>query len=253
MKLLKTNVTNKTNVLYERQFGKLAIKQVCDSGKYPCGVFLDLQKTLDTVNYDILLKKLNHYGIRGIANNWFYSFLSDRMQYTSINKSESGKRLWFWEICLRGIPWFTKGTWYCESWILNSAQCITLQKTLMLLAEKSLKMLNNHMNRDLKLVVEWIRTNKLSLNTSKTELVVFKSRNKKITKNLNFRISGQKIQPTSQVRYLGVTLQHDLHWATHLGSLRKKLSHSTGLLRHYVPKHLLRTLTIYIIHYLTLI
>ena len=81
----------------------------------------------------------------------------------------------------------------------------------MLLAEKSLKMLNNHMNRDLKLVVEWIRTNKLSLNTSKTELVVFKSRNKRITKNLNFQISGQKIQPTSQVRYLGVTLQDDLH------------------------------------------
>ena len=117
--------------------------------------------------------------------------------------------------------------------------------TNILLIEKSLKNLNKHMNRDLKLVVEWIRANKLSLNTSKTELVIFKSRNKTITKNLNFRISGQKIQPTSQVKYLGVTLQDDLHWATHLGNLRKKLSHSIGLLskiRHYVPKHLLRTL-----------
>ena len=114
--------------------------------------------------------------------------------------------------------------------------------TNILLIEKSLKNLNKHMNRDLKLVVEWIRANKLSLNTSKTELVIFKSRNKTITKNLNFRISGQKIQPTSQVKYLGVTLQDDLHWATHLGNLRKKLSHSIGLLskiRHYVPKHLL--------------
>ena len=90
---MKNNVTNKTNVLYETQFGKLAIKQACDSGKYACGVFLDLQKTLDAVNHDVLLKKLNHYGITGIANNWFCSFLSDRMQYTSINKSESGKRL----------------------------------------------------------------------------------------------------------------------------------------------------------------
>ena len=101
------------------------------------------------------------------------------------------------------------------------------------------------MNRDLKLVVEWIRGNKLSLNTSKTELVIFKSRNKTITKNLNFRISGQKIQPTSQVKYLGVTLQDDLHWITHLGNQRKKLSHSIGLLskiRHYVPQHLLWTL-----------
>ena len=47
------------------------IKQACDSGKYTCGVFLGLQKASDTVNHDILLKKLNHYRIRGITNNWF--------------------------------------------------------------------------------------------------------------------------------------------------------------------------------------
>ena len=99
-------ILNKNNVLYGRQFGfrpnhstthalleiTEKIKQAGDSGKYACGVFLDLQKLFDTVNHDILLKKLNHYGIRGIANNWFCSFLSDRMQFTSINKSESGKR-----------------------------------------------------------------------------------------------------------------------------------------------------------------
>ena len=115
----------------------------------------------------------------------------------------------------------------------------------MLLVEKSLKKLNKHINRDLKLVVEWIRANKLSLNTKKTDLVIFKYRNKTITKNLNFRISGQKIRLTSQVKYLGVTLQNDLHLATHLENLRKKLSHTIGLLskiRHYVPKHFLQTL-----------
>ena len=114
-----------------------------------------------------------------------------------------------------------------------------------LLVEKSLKKLNKLMNRDLKLAVEWIGANKLSLNTNKTKLVIFKSRNRTMTKNLNFRISCQKIQPTSQVKYLGVTIQDDLHWTTHLGNLRKKLSHSIGLfskIRHYVPKHLLRTL-----------
>ena len=101
------------------------------------------------------------------------------------------------------------------------------------------------MNRDLKLVVEQIRANKLSLNNSKAKLVIFKSRNKTVTKHLNFRISGQKIQPIFQVKYLEVTLQDGLHWPTHLGNLRKKLSHSIGLLskiRRYVPMHLLRTL-----------
>ena len=89
----------------------------------------------------------------------------------------------------------------------------------------------------------------MSLNTSKTELVIFKSRNKAIMKNLNFHISSQRIQPTYQVKYLWVTLQDDLHWATHLGNLRKKLGHSIGLLskiRHYVPKHLLQTYSLFI-------
>ena len=85
----------------------------------------------------------------------------------------------------------------------------------------------------------------MSLNTSKTELIIFKSRSKTITKYFDFRIIGQKIQPTSQVKYLGVTLQDDLHWLTYLTNLKKNLSHSIGLhskIRHYVPTHILRTL-----------
>ena len=85
-------------------------------------------------------------------------------------------------------------------------------------------------NRDLKLTVFWIRANKLSLSASKTEIVLFKPRNKKITKRLNFRVTGQKIKQSSQVRYFGVILQNDLHWDAHLTSLEKKLSRSIGLL-----------------------
>ena len=76
-------------------------------------------------------------------------------------------------------------------------------------------------------------------------LVILKSKNKKIAKNLNFRISGQRIKPSTQVKYLGLTLQDDLHWNKHLKNLEKKLSRSIGLLskiRHYVPKYLLRTI-----------
>ena len=97
----------------------------------------------------------------------------------------------------------------------------------------------------MKLVVQWIRANKLSLNTSKTELVIFKLKNKIITKHLNFCISDQKIKPSSQVKYLGIVLQGGLHWNSHLTKLRKQLSRSIGLLskiRYYVPKHLLRTI-----------
>ena len=170
------------------------------------------------------------------------------MQFASINKSESGKRELKYCVPQGSVLEPLLFILFINNLHKNIEFCTVhhfADNTNLLLVEKSLKKLNKHMNRDLKLVVEWIRANKLSLNTSKTELVIFKSRNKTITKNLNFRISGQKIQPTSQVKYLGVTLQDDLHWATHLGNLKKKPSHSIGLLskiRHYVPKHLLRTL-----------
>ena len=65
------------------------IKDACDCGLYACGVYLDLKKAFDTVNYKILLSKLNHYEIRGIANDWFKSFLVNRTQYTNINGSNS--------------------------------------------------------------------------------------------------------------------------------------------------------------------
>ena len=84
--------------------------------------------------------------------------------------------------------------------------------TSMLCVENQLEKLNKHINRNLKLIVKWFKANKLGLTASKTDLVIHNSRNKAITKHLNFRISRQKIQPTSQVKYLGFTLQDDLHW-----------------------------------------
>ena len=65
---------------------------------------------------------------------------------------------------------------------------------------------NKHIKRDSKLTIDWIRANKLSLNGSKTENILFKPRNKKITKQLNFRVSGKKIQQLSHVQFaLGCT------------------------------------------------
>ena len=50
-----------------------SIKHSIDNGKFGCGIFLDLQKVFDTVNHDILIKKLEHYGIRRNVLNWFCS------------------------------------------------------------------------------------------------------------------------------------------------------------------------------------
>ena len=56
----------------------------------------------------------------------------------------------------------------------------------LLVVEKSLKQLNKKINRYLKLIVEWVRANKLSLNAKKTEIMIFKPRNKTNIKRLNF-------------------------------------------------------------------
>ena len=67
-----------------------SIQKALDDGQFACGIFIDLEKAFDTVGHDILLEKLNHYGIRGIANDWFRSYLSDRTQFVSINGFNSG-------------------------------------------------------------------------------------------------------------------------------------------------------------------
>ena len=54
------------------------IREALDNNNFACGIFIDLQNAFDTVDHNILLQKLNHYGIRGVANDLFNSYLSNR-------------------------------------------------------------------------------------------------------------------------------------------------------------------------------
>ena len=59
-----------------------AIKSNMDRRLFTCGIFIDLKKAFDTVNHKILLDKFsNHYGFRGIINDWFESHLTDRIPH----------------------------------------------------------------------------------------------------------------------------------------------------------------------------
>ena len=55
-----------------------------DERNFACGIF-DLQKAFDTVDYNILFKKVYHYGVRRTSNKWFESYLTDLKQFVSIN------------------------------------------------------------------------------------------------------------------------------------------------------------------------
>ena len=83
---------NDNNILYDLQFGFRQnfstthalinltenIRQALDEGKIGCGIFVDLQKAFDTVEHEILLSKLDHYGVRRLTNNSFKSYLTAR-------------------------------------------------------------------------------------------------------------------------------------------------------------------------------
>ena len=98
-----TNFLKINKVLFSYQFGfqnnyltnhallslTERIRNALDKGNFACGVFIDLQKAFDTVTHGIFLSKINNYGIRGVAFDWFKSYLSDRTQYTTINNERS--------------------------------------------------------------------------------------------------------------------------------------------------------------------
>ena len=67
------------------------VVQAFENNENACCVFLDFAKAFDTVNHDILLRKLENYGIRGLALNWFNSYLKNRMQLVNINGIHSNR------------------------------------------------------------------------------------------------------------------------------------------------------------------
>ena len=65
------------------------VRKNIDEGNIGCGTFVNLQKVFNIVEYDVLLSKLEHYGILGLANDWFKFYLSNRKQYVPINGYDS--------------------------------------------------------------------------------------------------------------------------------------------------------------------
>ena len=105
---------DKFKILYKYQFGFRTnhstshaliditeyIYNALDKGHFVFGIYTDLKKAFDTVNHDILIKKLDHYCIRGVTLDWFRSYLKDRKQVTYINETLSEVS----KMCNFGVP-----------------------------------------------------------------------------------------------------------------------------------------------------
>ena len=157
------------------------IKKSLDNDETVCGVFIDLQKGFDNVNREILLEKLNYYGIRSKESNWFRSRLTSRKQYVSINGFFSQTK-----IVRCGVPHgSTLRPLLFLIYIndLNNAldKCIVdhfEDDTNFLFGNKCSSEISCVMNNELKLLTDWLRANKLSLSKSKTKFLIFRPRRK---------------------------------------------------------------------------
>ena len=232
---------DKNNIIYSLQFGfrqhystlyallnlTEAIMKALDNGNFACGIFVDLRKTFGTVDHSILLRKLCHYGIRGLTNKWFELYSANHNQFVSINGFAS--RI---SSIASGVP---QGSvlgpllflLYINDLHVAIKHCKVhhfADDTNLLIINKSLKRLNKLVNSDLKHLTNWLNANKISLNFSKTELIVFKPKRTPLDFNMEINLNAKRLYPTDSVKYLGVKIASKLNWKSHVNATTTKLN-----------------------------
>ena len=196
------------------------ITKALDEEKYAVSLFLDLSKAFDTVNHSILLSKLDLYGIPGNANQWFRSYLSNRKQKVFVNGVESNFLL-----VNSGVPQGSILGPFLFLVYINDFEKATNYFSLRLFADdtsltatgKDLDVLLQRINSELPAIYEWLCSNRLTLNLSKTKYLVFQPR-QKISFNLYppLKLADQYLEQSYSVKYLGLITDCFLSWHEHI-------------------------------------
>jgi hypothetical protein len=214
------------------------IMSALDTGNIVIGVFLDFKKAFDTVNHDILLNKLSNYGIRGVAHSWIKSYLSNRYQYVSYNNTDSQKKL-----IKCGVPqgsilgpllfllYINDITFVSDSLL----PIIFADDTNVFLKGKNLNDMIDNMNTELEKIVKWLNANKLSLNISKTQYMVFRTQRTKITHSKELSISGINLEFVEHAKFLGVYIDYCFTWDKHIQTIKSKISRGTAIIKKAKP------------------
>ena len=254
-----TSFIDKHQILFDNQFGFRErhstmhaillitdkIQKAIEKGLFSCGIFLDISKAFDTVDHSILIKKLSNYGIRGIANEWFSSYLSNRKQHVSIGSTKSEDL-----VITRGVPQGSVlGPLLFHLYINDFSNCSKLfdfhvfaDDTNLFYSNSSLAELEICINNNLKLVSNWLKVNKLSLNIDKTNFIIFHPPQKATNYQVRLLISNVEIKQERYIKYLGLFIDSHLSWKFHILHITKKIKRCIGILskiRYFVSQQIL--------------
>ena len=193
-------------------------------------LLLDYSKAFDMVDSSILLRKLEHYGVRDIALSWFRSYLTDREQYVNVNNCNSvlqklkygvpqgsilGPILFI--LYINDLPQISKIAHHI--YFADDANLIISADTC--------TQLNLMVNEVLSLVLHWATNNGLKLNASKTKYMIFS--NKKID-DIRVYLGEDRLIKSETEKFLGVLIDSKMNWSVHIRALSTKISRNAGIL-----------------------
>jgi len=224
------------------------IIQALNNKEHIIGVFMDLSKAFDTMNHDILLQKLIHYGIRGTTLKWFKNYLDNRKQFVSFQSVKSPKLN-----VLCGVPQGSiLGPLLFLIYINDIVKSSTLltyvlfaDDTNIFYSHKCLNTLINTLNHELVKVSIWFKCNKLSLNLEKTCFINVCASQTNFDPVIDIVIDDIFIVERKSTKFLGVTLDSKLTWNDHVNNITTLISRAVGVIgkmRDLVPEKTLYTL-----------
>ena len=233
----------KINMAFEKKSSTLlallsfvdTIIQAIGKGEYAVGVFLDFSKAFHTVDHDILLDKLHHYGIRGCALSWFKSYLSCRTQYMYVTyyESESNRQMikcGVPQVSIMGPLLFLIYTNDLCTVCKNTISVLFADDTNLFSSGLAATGIQDGVNHDLAIITKWLKANKLSLNIKKTHYMCFSAKKNKVKPDISLKIDGEIIAEVASSKFLGVIIDDQLNWKDHVSFVCRKVARGLSVI-----------------------